>query len=62
MANFLQEEQNEEEDMARRIIDLIELHHIRELLVEKAATHQKRIKDAFDKGTKKIIFSLVTWF
>lgn len=39
VAIFLQEEKNEEEDMAKRITDLAEVHQIREQLVEKAATH-----------------------
>eukprot|EP00253_Pinus_taeda_P021259 PITA_21259 len=52
VAKFLQTEQNEEEDMAKRITDLPEVHQIREQLVEKAATHQKKIKEAFDKRTK----------
>ena len=33
MAKFLQEEQNEEEDMAKRITDLADVHQIREQLV-----------------------------
>jgi len=52
MAKFLQEEQNEEEDMAKRIIDLAEVHQTREQLVEKDAAHQEKIKDAFDRKTK----------
>ena len=52
VVKFLQEEQNEEEEMVKRIIDLAEIHQIREQLVEKAATHQKKIKEAFDKGKK----------
>ena len=52
VAKFLQEEQDEKEDMARRITDLAELHHIREQLVVKAAAHQKKIKDVFDRKTK----------
>ena len=51
-AKFLQTEQNEEEDVAKRITDLAKIHQIREQLVEKAAAHQKKIKEAFDKGTK----------
>ena len=31
---------------------MAEVHHIREQLVEKAVAHHKKIKDAFDKGTK----------
>ena len=52
MAKFLQDECNEEEDMAKSIIDLAEVHQIREQLVEYAAAHQKKVKEAFDKGTK----------
>jgi len=52
VAKFLQEEQDEEEDMARRIIDLTELHQIREQMVEKAATHQRKVKEAFDRKEK----------
>ena len=51
VAKFLQQEQNEEEDMAKRIIDLAEVHQIKEQLVEKAAAHYK-IKEAFDKKEK----------
>ena len=52
VAKFLQQEQNEEGDMAKRITDLAEVHQISEQLVEKAAAHQKKIKEAFDKRTK----------
>ena len=52
VAKFLQQEQNEEEDMEKRINDLAEVHQIREQLVENAAVHQKNIKEAFDKRTK----------
>ena len=52
VAKFLHEEHNKEEEMAKRITDLAEVHHIREQLVEKAATYQKKIKDAFDRKTK----------
>ena len=37
--------------MAKRITDLVEVHQIREQLVEKATTHQKKIKYAFDRKT-----------
>ena len=52
VAKFLQIEQNEEEEMAKRITHFAELQQIREQLVEKAAAHQKKIKDAFDRKTK----------
>jgi len=38
--------------MARRITDLVEVHHNREQLVEKFAAHQKKIKEVFDRRTK----------
>eukprot|EP00253_Pinus_taeda_P009295 PITA_09295 len=47
VAKFLQQEQNEEEDMAKRITNLAEVHQIREELVERVAAHQKKIKEAF---------------
>ena len=49
VAKFLQEEQNEENDMEKRINDLVEVHQIRDQLIEKSITHQKRIKEAFEK-------------
>eukprot|EP00253_Pinus_taeda_P021351 PITA_21351 len=52
VAKFLQEEQNEEEGMAKRIIDLAEVHQISEQLVERSVAHQKKIKEAFDRRTK----------
>eukprot|EP00253_Pinus_taeda_P029852 PITA_29852 len=52
VAKFLQEEQNEEEDMAKRISDLVKVHQIRDHLVEKSTTHQKRIKEAFNRKEK----------
>ena len=52
VAKFLQIEQNEEEDMAKRITDLAEVHRIREQLVEKAAAHQRKTKEAFEKKAK----------
>jgi len=38
--------------MAKRITNLAEVHQIREQLVERDATHQKKIKEAFDRKTK----------
>eukprot|EP00253_Pinus_taeda_P007123 PITA_07123 len=52
VAKFLQQEQNEENDMAKRISDLAEVHQIRDQLFERSATHQKRIKEAFDRKAK----------
>lgn len=52
VAKFLQEDQNEEEDVARRITDLAEVYQIIEQLIEKSAAHQKRIKETFDRRAK----------
>eukprot|EP00253_Pinus_taeda_P021762 PITA_21762 len=49
---FKLEEQDEENDIAKRISDLAEVHQIREQLVEKSTTHQNRIKEAFDRKEK----------
>ena len=58
MARFLQEEKNEEEEMVERIIDLAEVHQIREQLVEKSAAYQKKVKEVFDKKTKSDNFQV----
>ena len=47
--------------MEKRIIDLAQVHHIREQLVEKAAAHQKKIKEAFDKKEKIDNFQVGDW-
>lgn len=39
VAKFLQEEQNEQEDMEKRITDLAKVHQIREQLVERLVAH-----------------------
>eukprot|EP00253_Pinus_taeda_P023220 PITA_23220 len=49
VAKFLKQEQNREEDIAKRICDLAEVHQIWDQLVEKSAANQKRIKKAFDR-------------
>ena len=61
VAKFLQEEQNEENDMVRRINNLVELHQIREQLVEKSKAHQKAIKETFDKNEKVDKFQVGDW-
>ena len=52
VAKFLQEEQEEENDMVRRMNNLVEIHHIREQLVEKSKAHQKKIKETFERKEK----------
>eukprot|EP00253_Pinus_taeda_P027726 PITA_27726 len=49
---FKLEEQNEENDMAKRISDLTEVHQIIDQLIEKFEAHQKRIKEYFDRKAK----------
>eukprot|EP00253_Pinus_taeda_P030701 PITA_30701 len=58
VAKFIQEEQDEEECMAKRITDLSEIHHIREQLVEKIVAHQRNVKEAFDKRAKTNNFQI----
>ncbi len=48
--------------MAKRITDLVEVHQIREQLVEKSIAHQNKIKDAFDRRTKIDNFQVGVWF
>lgn len=52
VAKFLQEEQNEESDMERRMSDLAKVHQIKDQLIERYATHQRKIKEAFDRKAK----------
>ena len=59
VAKFLQEEQNEEEDMEKRITNIVEVHQIREQLVEISVAHPKKIKDAFDRRAKTDNFQVV---
>ena len=59
MAKFLQEEQDEENDMVRRMNNLVELQQIREQLVEKSKAHQKKIKETLTGRQKWTISKLV---
>ena len=52
VAKFFQEEQDEPNDMVRRMFDLVELQQVREQLMEKSEAHQKKIKNTFDKKEK----------
>jgi len=61
MAKFLQEDQDEENDMVRRMNNLVELHHMREKLVEKSKAHQKAIKETFDRKAKVDNFQVGDW-
>ena len=61
VAKFFQEEQGEPNDMVRRMLDLVELQQVREQLVEKSETHQKKIKSIFDKKEKVDNFQVGDW-
>ena len=52
LEKFFQEEEDEPNDMVRRIMDFVELHKIREKFVGKLEAHQQRIKGMFDKREK----------
>ena len=53
VAKFFQEEQDEPNDMVRRMLDLVELQQVREQVMERSKAHQQKIKIIFDK-TKKV--------
>eukprot|EP00253_Pinus_taeda_P036624 PITA_36624 len=61
VAKFLQEEQNEENDMARRMSDLVEIHQIKDQLIERFAVNQRKIKEAFDRKAKMDNFQVSDW-
>jgi hypothetical protein len=42
--------------LVRRILHLVELHQVREQLLEKTELHQKNMKDIFDKIAKDDVF------
>ena len=53
MAKLFQEEEDEPNDMVRRMMDLVELQQIREQVVGKLEAHQQMIKGMFDKTNKE---------
>jgi hypothetical protein len=55
---FLQDQQGEPDDMVRRIHQLVEVQQTREQLLDKAQSHQQKIKQAFDKKVNKEYFQL----
>ena len=61
VAKFLQEEQDEKNDMARRMSNLVELQKIREQQVENSIIHQKNIKEAFNKNERMDSFQVGDW-
>ena len=61
MAKFFQEEEDEPNDMVRRMMDLVELQQIREQVIGKSEAHQQRIKGMFDKREKVDNFQVGDW-
>ena len=61
VAKFLQEEQDEENDMLIRMNNLVELHQIIEQLVERSKAYQKKIKETFDRKAKVDNFQVGGW-
>jgi hypothetical protein len=51
---FLQEGLEEPNDIQRRIFQIIEVQQKREMLNEKSKTHQRKVKEVFDKKTENI--------
>ena len=47
--------------MMRRMMDLVELHQIREQVIGKSEAHQQRIKGMFDKRAKADNFQVRSW-
>jgi hypothetical protein len=56
--NFLQDQQGEPDDMVRRMHHLVEVQQTREQLLDKAQSHQQKIKQDFDKKVNKEYFQL----
>jgi hypothetical protein len=53
---FPQEELEEPNDIQRRVFQIIEVQHNREKMDQKTVILQRRVKETFDKKTKKDIF------
>jgi len=47
--------------MARRMSDLVEVHQIRDQLIERSAIHQRKIKEAFDRKAKMDNIQVGNW-
>jgi ribonuclease HI len=58
VAKFLQDYQEEPNDMIRRIHQLVEVQQAREQTVDRIQDHQQKIKQVFDKKAKKERFQI----
>jgi hypothetical protein len=61
VAKFFQEEQAEQDDMVRRMLDLVELQQTREHLVDRSEAHHMQVKKTFDRKAKRDIFQIGDW-
>jgi hypothetical protein len=53
VANFLQDFEGEPNHVIRRIHQMVEVQQIREQVMNRAYNHQQKIKQAFDRKSKK---------
>jgi hypothetical protein len=53
VANFLQVLEGEPNHVLRRIHQMVEVQQIREQVMDRAYSHQQKIKQAFDRKNKK---------
>jgi hypothetical protein len=61
VAKFFQEDQTEQNDMVRRMLDLVELQQDHEQLVDRSEAHQMQIKKTFDRKAKEDSFQIGDW-
>jgi hypothetical protein len=53
VAKFLQDLEGEPDHMVRRIHQMVEVQQIREQVMNRAYNHQQKIKQAFDRKSRK---------
>ena len=53
--NFLQDVEEEPDEMKRRMFQTLKLHKEREAVKEKDETYKKKVKESFDKKVKKTL-------
>jgi hypothetical protein len=58
VVKFFQDHEGEPDHMVRRIHQVVEVQHIREQVMDIAHSHQRKIKQAFDRKVKKEEFEL----
>ena len=61
MEKFFQEEEDEPNDMVRRMMDLVELQQFRDQVLGKSEAHQQKIKVMFEKMEKVDNFQVGDW-